>query len=154
MTLRRYRPLCLVLMGFVPGAMQIWSVWQFEPDGLSAVTGKSPAWDFTNLWAGGVLAASGRVGMIFDFPAYADWLRAILGPRAEDHEWSYPPSMLLLGVPLSRLAHGGCRSRRAHGADRVPHLPRHALRIFLRHGGVLRRRGVVDGARRLAGFDR
>ena len=103
MTLRRYWPFYLVLMGLVPGAMQIWSVWQLEPDGISVITGKSPAWDFTNLWAGGVLAASGRVATIFDFPAYADWLRTILGPRAENHEWSYPPSMLLLGVPLARL---------------------------------------------------
>jgi hypothetical protein len=96
-------PAAVAVLGLIPGALLIVAVWQVDPDGVSPVTAKWPTWDFTNLWAGGVLAASGKLHTLFEPAEYSRWLRAVLSPRVADHEWSYPPTMLLLGVPLSRL---------------------------------------------------
>ncbi|MGQ0677615.1 MAG: glycosyltransferase 87 family protein, partial [Rhodospirillales bacterium] len=101
--LRVLWPAAVAALGLVPGALLIWAVWQVDADGFSPVAAKWPSWDFTNLWAGGVLAASGRLDTLFDPAAYSQWLRSVLSPRVEDSEWSYPPTMLLLGLPLARL---------------------------------------------------
>lgn len=96
-------PAAVAVLGLIPGVLLIVAVWQVGADGVSPVTAKWPTWDFTNLWAGGVLAASGKLPTLFDPAEYSRWLRAVLSPRVADHEWSYPPTMLLLGVPLARL---------------------------------------------------
>jgi hypothetical protein len=96
-------PAAVAVLGLIPGVLLIVAVWQVDSGGVSPVTGKWPTWDFTNLWAGGVLAASGKLPTLFDPGEYSRWLRTILDPRVDDHEWSYPPTMLLLGVPLARL---------------------------------------------------
>lgn len=90
---------CGVLVGFV---YQI-QLWTFRPDGYSALSDRMVYWDFTNLWSGGRLAAEGRVDAIFDVEAYRSALRGWFGPGLPDQEWSYPPSILLIGVPLSFL---------------------------------------------------
>ena len=99
----RLWPALVALLGIVPGVLLIVKVWQVDIDGVSPTSGKWPTWDFTNLWAGGVLASAGRLDTLFDPAAYTEWLRALLSPRIEEHEWSYPPTMLLLGLPLARL---------------------------------------------------
>jgi hypothetical protein len=96
-------PAAVAVLGLIPGVLLIVAVWQVDADGVSPVTAKWPTWDFTNLWAGGALAASGELPILFDPAEYSRWLRAVLSPRVADHEWSYPPTMLLLGVPLARL---------------------------------------------------
>jgi hypothetical protein len=103
MSFQRLWPICVVALGLVPGVVALWAIWQITPDGLSPVTQKLPTWDFTNLWAGGVLAAAGKSALLFDHDAYSAWLRAYFNLPLADHEWSYPPSLLLLGVPLSCL---------------------------------------------------
>jgi hypothetical protein len=40
---------------------------------------------------------------LFDRAAYSDAIRALVGQPLWDHEWSYPPSVLLFAVPLSVL---------------------------------------------------
>lgn len=71
--------------------------------GLSCVSHKTPYWDFLNLWQGGRLALSGRVEVLFDPEAWRALLRASHGAALPDSEWSYPPTMLLVGAPLSLL---------------------------------------------------
>lgn len=95
----------LVLVAFC-GALGLtiyWRLWLLDEDGLSIVSSKSPYWDFTNLWMGGKLALAGQVDTIFDPDAYRAALRALLHPNLPDQEWSYPPSMLLVGAPLALL---------------------------------------------------
>jgi hypothetical protein len=77
--------------------------WTLDGNGLSVMTGRLPYWDFTNLWGGGRMALQGRVGDLFEPDTYRAALRALLSPRMLDQEWSYPPSMLMIGVPLATL---------------------------------------------------
>ncbi|MGG6894611.1 glycosyltransferase family 87 protein [Rhizobium sp. BR 315] len=67
------------------------------------MTNRLPYWDFTNLWGGAVMALKGNVAYLFDAEAYRRELRLLLSPLMQNQEWSYPPSMLLIGVPLAGL---------------------------------------------------
>lgn len=78
-------------------------LWTVGPDGFSALSKKLPYWDFTNLWAGSRLALQGHVDVLFDVDAYRAALRAMFSPDLPDQEWSYPPSVLLIGAPLAML---------------------------------------------------
>lgn len=98
--------LALVCLGaaLVPGLTLLFLIWaHVGEDGISLVTRKLPVVDFANLWSGGYLARHADLATVFDTDAYRAWLRAYFSPRYENSEWSYPPSMLLLGVPLSFL---------------------------------------------------
>lgn len=90
----------LLLSSLFPAAVYV-LIWDVGPDGLMPGTMKPPTWDFTNLWAGGKLAWQGHLDILFDEIRYRDWLRTTFAPRFADSEWSYPPTMLLLGIPLS-----------------------------------------------------
>ncbi len=67
------------------------------------MTDRLPYWDFTNLWGGAVMALKGNVAYLFDVEAYRRELRLLLSPLMQNQEWSYPPSMLLIGAPLAGL---------------------------------------------------
>jgi len=95
--------LCAVLLGLSIGFGYYIKLWQLDANGLSTGIQKLPYWDFTNLWAGGLLASKGSVGTIFDVDAYRAFLRSMFTPQLADQEWSYPPSVLLVGVPLAQL---------------------------------------------------
>lgn len=89
--------------GILVGLVYQFQLWTFRPDGYSALSERLAYWDFTNLWSGGRLALEGRVDAIFDVEAYRLALRGWFGSGLPDQEWSYPPSILLIGVPLSFL---------------------------------------------------
>ena len=103
MNFQRLWPICVIVLGLLPGVVILRLIWQVDADGLSPFIGKLPTWDYTNVWAGGVLAATGQISTLFDHEAYSAWLRAFFALPLANHEWSYPPSLLLLSVPLSRL---------------------------------------------------
>lgn len=88
----------------IPAVNFLIEVWNTGADGLVRDLRKLPTWDFTNLWAGGTLAWQGELDILFDEQRYRAWLRTNFSPGIDDSEWSYPPTMLLLGVPLSRLS--------------------------------------------------
>ncbi len=93
----------VVLVGLVISAIMVKSLWTLDSNGLSQLNGKLPIWDFSNLWAAGHFVREGRLELLFDPPAYRAALRALFTPLLTDQEWSYPPSMLLIGVPLAFL---------------------------------------------------
>lgn len=95
--------LAFVLVGLFVGSGLLVRSWTLDANSLSPISGKLPYWDFTNLWAGSRMALDGHVGWLFDVEAYRAGLRAMFTPRLPDQEWSYPPSILLLGVPLATL---------------------------------------------------
>lgn len=95
--------LLLVVAGAFLPVIYMVSHWQLDANGFSPNLSKLPEWDFTNLWFGGRLALSGSVSDLFDVNAYRSALRAAYGEQLADHEWSYPPSMLLIGSTLSAL---------------------------------------------------
>ncbi len=79
------------------------SLWTLTPDGFSIISDRLPYWDFTNLWAGTLMALKGDVAHLFDVEAYRQELRMLLSPLLPNQEWSYPPSMLLIGIPFAGL---------------------------------------------------
>ena len=70
---------------------------------LSPITTTTPFWDFNNLWSGARMALDGNVGTLWDADAYRAALRAMHDASLPDHEWSYPPHILLVGMPLAML---------------------------------------------------
>src|SRR3546814_13863245 len=56
--------------------------------------------DFVNVWAGGLLARLGDLGVIYDVPAYRFVLRKAM-ELGGIYAYSYPPHTLLLEVPFS-----------------------------------------------------
>ncbi len=58
--------------------------------------------DFVNMWMGAHAALSVHLHAIFDFPSYSRALHALF-PRLPEHNWSYPPSVLLFVWPLGLL---------------------------------------------------
>ena len=100
---RRMAAGATVLFGLVLSLIILKSLWTLDANGLSQLNRKLPIWDFSNLWAGGVFALQGRVALLFDVDGYRAALRLLFTPLLTDQEWSYPPSMLLLGAPLGLL---------------------------------------------------
>lgn len=95
--------LVIACLGLIIGSGLNAQMWTLDGRGLSIVSGKLPYWDFTNLWAGSRMALDGHVGWLFDVDAYRAGLRTMLTPLLPAQEWSYPPSILLLGAPLATL---------------------------------------------------
>jgi hypothetical protein len=93
----------VVAAGLVIGLRYYAGLWIFDPNGLSQLSDRLPYWDFTNLWAGTRMAVEGHVGWLFDVERYRGALRSMFNPALPNQEWSYPPSILLFGLPLSLL---------------------------------------------------
>lgn len=96
-------PYFVVWCGIAIGLVYQVNLWTFDEQGFSILSDRLPYWDFTNLWAGGALALEGKVHALFSAEGYRAALRAMLHPSLPNQEWSYPPSMLLLGMPLATL---------------------------------------------------
>lgn len=125
-------------VALIPGLIALGVIWTtVGPDGISPVTHKLPVWDYANLWSGGTLARHGDLATLFDTESYRAWLRDHFSPRYEDSEWSYPPTMLLLGVPFSLL--GVLPSYLLWVLTTAA-----ALFVVLRHGGLRRSVAVAS----------
>jgi len=81
-------------------------LWTIGDNGFSEMSDRLPYWDFTNLWTGARMALDGGTASLFDVEAYRAALRAMFSPDLPNQEWSYPPSMLLIGAPLAVLPIG------------------------------------------------
>ena len=101
--IRLYAAAAIVLFGLVFSLVVLRSLWTLDASGLSQLNRKLPIWDFSNLWAGGLLALQGKVDVLFEPDLYRETLRNLFTPLLSDQEWSYPPSMLLVGAPLALL---------------------------------------------------
>lgn len=93
----------IVVLGLACGLYLQKCLWTLTADGFSIISDRLPYWDFTNLWAGTLMALKGNVAYLFDAEAYRRELRLLLSPLLPNQEWSYPPSMLLVGVPFAGL---------------------------------------------------
>ncbi|WP_245521005.1 MULTISPECIES: glycosyltransferase family 87 protein [unclassified Mesorhizobium] len=99
-----FRFAALVLCtGILIGLRYHLALWTFDEHGFSELSDRLPYWDFTNLWAGGRMALDGHVAWLFDVDSYRAALRRMFSPDLPNQEWSYPPSILVFGVPLALL---------------------------------------------------
>lgn len=92
----------LLAFAFATGFHYIAKVWAVDTFGLNPF-GRLPVWDFLNLHTGGALARAGEFATLFDPEPYRLHLRGLYSNALGNHEWSYPPTMLLVGAPLSLL---------------------------------------------------
>jgi hypothetical protein len=93
----------VIVLGLYLAVHYLRNLWTLDSHGLSTMTERLPYWDFTNLWGASRLALQGHVADLFDVDAYRQELRALFTPFMPDQEWSYPPSLLLFGLPLAML---------------------------------------------------
>jgi hypothetical protein len=100
---RRLALVAVVCLGFLPPLVILKALWALDENGLSLLIRALPVWDFANLWGGARMATEGAPLILFDPPAYRAWFEAHFPLERAILEWSYPPSLLLLGVPLSLL---------------------------------------------------
>ncbi len=61
--------------------------------------------DFVNSWMGARAALGGDPAAWFDFQTYNGALRALFGADFPEHNWSYPPHLLLFTWPLAFLSY-------------------------------------------------
>lgn len=93
----------VVAAGLFFGLTNQYHLWTLDENGFSVLSERLPYWDFTNLWAGSKIALGGNAAALFDAETYRAALRAMLSPLLPDQEWSYPPSIALVGAPLAQL---------------------------------------------------
>ncbi len=91
------------IFALIVGLFQYVMLWFPDGNGFSLVSHKLPYWDFTNLWAGSHMVLDGKLDFLFDTTAYRGEMDRLFGANLLPQEWSYPPSLLLIGVPLATL---------------------------------------------------
>lgn len=121
----------VVLAGFAIGLIYHVNLWTFDQNGLSILSDRLLYWDFTNLWAGSKMALEGKIALLFDVEGYRAELRAMLSPHLPDQEWSYPPSIILIGAPLALLPIGLAYAVWTFGTIGLLHLAVRPLRLPL-----------------------
>lgn len=154
----------ILVLSIVYGIAIQWRVWEVGSNGLSTAIGTVPYWDFSNLWGGARLAMMGQLTTLFDPSAYRHGLAQLLAAPVTTGEWSYPPTMLLVGAPLAALPIGTAYVLWTGGtivlhalAVRGLRLPRAyaAIAIFspaLAWNVALGQNGALTGALLLAGL--
>lgn len=85
---------------------QMMLLWVLDTDGLSTMSRTTPYWDFSNFWGGGRVALAGNLAPLFDVTLFRQQLATLLSAPISSGEWAYPPTMLLVGVPLALLPAG------------------------------------------------
>ncbi len=71
--------------------------------GILDAAGRPVGRDFINTWTGGRAVFDGMLPEIFDVTRYHPYQERLLGVEFADHNWSYPPHLLLLVWPLGLL---------------------------------------------------
>ena len=69
------------------------------------MTGQQIGRDFINVWAAPRLAFSGQAGTLFDLQGYHAAIGSLFGKPLPFHNWSYPPTALLLFWPFAQLSY-------------------------------------------------
>jgi hypothetical protein len=77
-----------------------WSTGPYHP---SLLNHTMPEEDFANLWSAGHLVRLGRVDWVYSSHLFQAWKQDVFGSSLRVQDWIYPPTVLLLGVPLSFL---------------------------------------------------
>ncbi|NMJ41776.1 DUF2029 domain-containing protein [Roseomonas sp. JC162] len=68
--------------------------------GLTTPTGQAFGSDFVNFWSAARLALLGRIPDIYDLDRFHQFQEAALGGSLDLYHYSYPPSGILLSLPL------------------------------------------------------
>jgi hypothetical protein len=77
--------------------------WSMGPYHILASTHTLPEEDFANLWSAGHLVRQRDLDGLYSSHFFQAWKESHFGPSLRVEDWVYPPTVLLLGVPLSYL---------------------------------------------------
>jgi hypothetical protein len=89
-----------MVLSLLPVFMIAIILWSPVPVGQTEHTARAMR-DFSNLWAAGQAVRQGDIHVLFSRPDYAGWIHTLYGSQMPDQMWGYPPSFLLVAVPLS-----------------------------------------------------
>src|SRR5665213_3493037 len=70
-------------------------------DGLTDGAGRPFGDDFVNFWSGPFLAWHQRAAEIYNFDAFHAFEQSVVGEHLQGYHYSYPPTLLVLMVPLA-----------------------------------------------------
>jgi hypothetical protein len=77
--------------------------WLRSTHGVTDADGQQLGRDFINYWAGAHLAADGQAVRVYDIEGFLDYQRSQTAPNAHFKWYSYPPTALVLSLPLAAL---------------------------------------------------
>ncbi len=89
---------CYVVAAFV---IYFIDLFRQTRDGLTDGVGRPFGDDFINFWSGPFLAWHHRAAEIYDFDAFHRFEQSIVGPHLQGYNYSYPPMLLVLTLPLA-----------------------------------------------------
>ena len=72
-------------------------------EGLTNGAGRVLGGDFVDFWAGARFAFTGDAATVYDLDAFRAAIRKVAGAAIEPYLYSYPPSLMLLTLPLALL---------------------------------------------------
>ena len=88
------------ILGSIHSTEIDWSMGPFHPTPLSHTM---PEEDFANLWSAGHLVRLGRLDWVYSSHLFEAWKLGQFGASLRTQDWIYPPTVFLVGVPLSYL---------------------------------------------------
>lgn len=77
--------------------------WLRSTHGVTDADGQQLGRDFINYWAGAHLAAHGEAVRVYDINGFLEYQRSQTAPNADFKWYSYPPTALVLSLPLAGL---------------------------------------------------
>jgi len=92
--------ICLWL--FFAAYLILWGHSLLAGSGLTDRWGNPVGGDFSTLWVASSLARAGEPGAAYDYPRLTAAAQALFGTQPPLH-WTYPPTFLLMALPLSLL---------------------------------------------------
>jgi hypothetical protein len=88
------------LKGAISDEMKMWALGPYHPNLYNF---SMPEQDLTNLWAAGHLARLGHLDWLYSPAQFQGWKVNLFGSDLLKNDWIYPPTIILIGVPLSYL---------------------------------------------------
>jgi hypothetical protein len=88
----------LILAMNIMQARVEWSRGPLQPNPASH---SMPEEDFANLWAAGKMVRAGDIAGVYGAATFQACRQAAFGADVQREDWVYPPTVLLIGVPLS-----------------------------------------------------
>jgi hypothetical protein len=98
----RLRRIALIF-ALLAGASLAADFWQHTSAGVTDRSGEQLGRDFVNYWSGARLAAHGHASRVYDIGAFVRYEREQTAANAYFKWYSYPPTALLLSLPLAGL---------------------------------------------------
>jgi len=84
----------------------LWVLVGYGQEGLTNGAGKVIGEDFVDFWTGARFAVAGQGASAYDLEIFRAAIRDLAGAPIEPYLYSYPPSFMLLTVPLAALPFG------------------------------------------------